>query len=68
MRYNRTQFLIIAFFTWLYFIPSYSQELKKAKTAAKIGLSELPEFSLPPKSVYWLDTINFRPENFSFRI
>jgi hypothetical protein len=68
MCYNRTQFLIIAFFTWLYYIPSYSQELEKAKTAAKIGLSELPGFSLPLKSAYWLDTINFRPENFSFRI
>lgn len=68
MYYNRTQILILVFLSWLHFVPCYSQESVKAKTAANIGLSQLPGFSLPARSAYWLDTVNFRPENFSFRI
>lgn len=48
---------------------AYAQQSEGAKTAGKIGLSVLPGLEMPKReTAYRLDTANFRPENFSFRI
>jgi hypothetical protein len=56
-------------FTILFAKRSLAQQSDGAKTAIKIELSALPGYELPQRTdKYGLDTANFRPGNFSFRI
>lgn len=48
-------------------ICAFAQTTNPTKNAENIGLSPLSLFDEPPRR-YWLDTANFKPENFTFKI
>ena len=64
-----SRLIILMIIVSLYGLTAFAQQSEGAKTAAKIELFHLPGLEPSRNTSSWqLDTVNFKPENFSFRI